>query len=412
MPPTENTSETKKNSVIPGRNSTLDERLRFILQEENITASTLHKELSEKYQIKRAYETVLGWLKKREDNTEPLIYLSDIKAIAKILRINTLWLATGEGPHRELFDFLKKAGYELPEEKKIQTKEELKQHLLCIHYDNVPVYVSDFDPFIHSDTVFLSPDTELTTFIMARYGKNLAENSGYHNLLINALNTSNPGLFPDWMISRLSPKGADFLRMYYVRDNSMSPILNESNLAVVNTDFDHLDIRKYLKTNHLYAFVSVFGYVFFRRVQMNYNGTAVNLLSENCKEETVPLSEITTMPNSATLLRDAHFFSYLELPPVVKNNLKPSDELARMYEKLLQNEEYQGYQKLDLYKRNQGKKNLELQDIPRYQKLFLIGEVVYRRESLGVVGDPAYSSFAAIFNNFRTIDNCCTTVIG
>lgn len=433
MPPAENTPEPentpdmKQNSVIPGRISTLDERLRYMLQAENKTASTLHKELSEEYGIKRAYETVLGWLKKRDDNTEPLIYLGDLKAIANILRVNTLWLATGEGPCRELFDFMKHSGHE----QSIWSKKELEQHLLSIHHCNIPLYISDFDPFVHSGSVFLSPDTELTDFILARYAKNLANNSGYHILLRNILNTCNNGLFPDWMITQITGMGNKFLRMYYVRDNSMSPLLNESDLAVVDTCFDPGSIRKFLKTNHVYAFVSVYGYVYFRRVQINYNGSSVTLTGENCEPETVPLSEISTLPNTKKLLDDEMFFSYLELPPVTQEELSQKNtanlslpkqetrspgiggtiiisddtakELFQKHEELLKYPEYQDY---DNQKKEKG--HLKLQDIPRYQKLFLIGKLVYRRESLKP-SDMAYSAFCSLFDNFGTIDYGCSS---
>ena len=111
----EKTPETQKLIAFPGRNSTIDERLRFILQEENMSAANLHKELCEKTSVKRAYETVLSWVKKREDNTEPQIYISDVRALADLLRVNTLWLATGEGPYRDLDYYLRECGFEAPE---------------------------------------------------------------------------------------------------------------------------------------------------------------------------------------------------------------------------------------------------------------------------------------------------------
>lgn len=413
----EKTPETQKIFAFPGRNSTIDERLRFILQEENMSAANLHKELCEKTPVKRAYETVLSWVKKREDNTEPQIYISDIRALAELLRVNTLWLATGEGPYRDLDYYLRECGFEEPERKKIRSKKELRQHLSCIHYSNIPLYISDFDPSVYTGSVTLSPDTELTDFILARYDKKLKDGSGYYNLLTTVLNTSNYGLFPDWMISRFSSKGTKTLRMYYVRDSSMSPLLNESDLAVVNTDFQLYRIKQFLKTNHVYAFVSAFGYVFFRKVQINYNFTEVTLTGENCEPETVPLSEISVLPNAEKLVDDEMFFSYLELPPPVKEKIErcvkdkipldnTSGAMFETYKRLSKNQEYKDYIKQDSEKQKQEKRNLELQDIPRYKKLFLIGEVVYRRESLKPEADPAYTSFSSLFNNFRTIDSC------
>ncbi len=407
MTPPENAPEPKF-TIFPGRNSTIDERLRFILQEENMSAATLHKELCEKTPVKRAYETVLSWVKIREDDTEPQIYISDIRAMAELLRVNTLWLATGEGPCREVFDFMKNSGYKWA----ARSKKDLEQHLLSIHHCNIPLYISDFDPFVHTDSVFLSPDTELTDFIMVRYARNLADNSGHHILLRNILNTCNNGLFPDWMISQIAGIGSKFLRMYYVRDNSMSPLLNESDLAVVDTHFDPGSIRKFLKTNHVYAFVSVYGYVYFRRVQINYNGSSVTLTGENCEPETVPLSDITTLPNAEKLLDDAMFFSYLELPPCTKENItreKTAAELFRKHEELLKYPEYQDYEKQNSEKQEKEKRHLELQEIPRYQKLFLIGKVVYRRESLKP-SDMAYSSFSSLFDDFKSIDSLCSAM--
>lgn len=428
MTPPENAPE-QKFTIFPGRNSTIDERLRFILQEENMSAATLHKELCEKTPVKRAYETVLTWVKKREDDTEPQIYISDIRAMANLLRVNTLWLATGEGPCREVFDYMKHYG----NERKVRSKNELAQHLLSIHHCNIPLYISDFDPFVHSGSVFLSPDTELTDFILARYARNLVNNSGYAYLLRHILDTCNNGLFPDWMITQITGIGPKFLRMYYVRDNSMSPLLNESDLAVVDTCFDHGSVRKFLKTNHVYAFVSVYGYVYFRRVQINYNGSSVTLTGENCEPETVPLSEITTLPNAEKLLDDEMFFSYLELPPYLQKRKKDTanlslpnhetrspgiggtiiisddtaKELFQKHEELLKHPEYKDYEKQNSEKQEKEKRHLELQDIPRYQKLFLIGKLVYRRESLKP-SDMAYRAFCSLFDDFGSIDYGCS----
>lgn len=398
---TGNITESGKFPEIPGKGSTFDERLRFCMAEKQETATNLHKKLSEGFQIKRGYETVLGWLKKRENVNEqyPAIYLNDAIALAKIFNVQPLWLLTGEGPHRELRDFIRESGYEQPEELKIQRKEDLIKHLSCIQYGYIPVFISNFNPFIYTDSVILCPNTELAPFINARFSRTLTKGSGYHNLLVNALNTSITGLFPNWMLSRFSPNGVDYLRMYYVRDSSMAPELNEGDLAVVNTYFP--SFRKInLISNHVYAFVSIFGYVFFRRVQLNYNGTAVKLLSANSQTaEDVPMSEIDTLPNSSTLLQDAKFFSYLGLPPIVREKIKSTknNELAKAYNYLSKNEEYQNYEKVF-------KEHNDLLEIPKYKKLFLIGHVVYRKEALPSAIDPAYSSFAAIFNNFETID--------
>ena len=387
---------------VPGKNSSFDERLRFCLDQQGRTASDVHKYFTEQMHQGKGYETVLNWTKKK-NNEEPQIYLKDAVNLANFLNVEPLWLLTGNGPYQT-------SNISLEENtKKNLSIDEIRHHLQAIDFDYIPIHVSYFNPFIcHDfDSLYyapLTPNTSLKYFIETRYGDIIKKVGIYGDLLRFVLHTSISGIFPNWFLKRISESKFN-LRMFYVTDDSMSPMLNEGSLVIVNTQPQYLpqfgcfpqiykDVvhqkKIIFKNNGIYAFVSLFGKVFFRKVQTNCNGTSIKLIAEKgVGEEVVSLSEIGLLPENKIMLDDVKYFICLGLRSNDKYQIE-FDQSDEMYKK------YNGYEKLS--------------DMPEYQKLFLIGEVAFVKPSLPAQVDPAYRAYSDMINNIEGLELLSTPI--
>ena len=395
-------NESRKDPEIPGENSSFDERLLYCMQ-------TTHKKVQDIFNYfdakakkingkSKGYQTINNWTKKRENIEEPLIYLNDAIALSEFFEVEPMWLLTGQGPYRDLF---KSMGIpQLGEQKKVVTEDEFKKHLAAIDCEYVPIYLSEFNPWrcCNKGEIFLSPNTEASHFIKKRFDKVLASRSFNRNTLVNFLTKTNVCIFPKWHVKSLSRSGVNSLRMYYVLDNSMFPKLRLGDLAVVNTDIKKNGVfnRIEFTTDEIYAFVSLCGTVFFRRVQLNYNGTSIKLYSNNPADnpDIVQLSDIEILPVDTEIQKDRKAFAQIEIYNLRKGGAKlgkvNADEgiiLERFRDKDTNSiddicRKYKSFEK-----------------IPRYGKLFLIGRVVFKKDAL--VGDSAFSSFSQIFYNLE-----------